>query len=664
MIPREEARLSADISRCRSAVINVLRRLAVAGLACLLAGPLAAEPAFPSDSSIVNVRDYGAKGDGKADDTQAIRAALEAARVDQGKAWWPSRMVYFPAGIYRVSDTIAKRDEQGRYLASMALFGESVDSVHIKLDDNAPGFGDPKQGKPVFYTSSMLLGGAPGAGGKDYLGKGEGNDAYGNYIDGMTIDVGRGNPGATAIDFLASNSGAIRHVRVVAAAGSGRIGISMDRKWPGPLLLMDVRVEGFAVGISVSQREYGVTFEDVSLSGQTDIALRNDGNSLAMRNIRIETAAVAIQNKAADGLIAIDRLAIALQAPTALWIDNRGYLTVKGVTVSASGERAKPLDRNMVTPGSTADGAYFGALRLADFDAGWRLPARSAPAPWAPAAARWANVGKYGAKPDSDEDAAPGIQAAMSSGAEAIYFPTGRYKLGKQIDVPAKVRRIAGMFAVMSGLGNRPETIGADSGMFRVEEAGEPLTIERLAFDNPNGSSRLAVDHDGPRTVVLRDIITSGVMTVKRGPAGGPLFLENTCCGPIRIAASKQGVWSRQFNTEGKGVRITNEGAPLSILGLKVEQNATVVENQAGAETDVIGGLLYLVRPPDTQRPAFTNAAGARLSATYAESAYLDAAVYNQHIAYVSKGQPAAVSAEALPSRGRARIVPGVSVGP
>ena len=40
-----------------------------------------------------------------------------------------------------------------------------------------------------------LKAGATGYLDTNYAGKGEGNDAYGNYVEDLTIDVGRGNPG-------------------------------------------------------------------------------------------------------------------------------------------------------------------------------------------------------------------------------------------------------------------------------------------------------------------------------------------------------------------------------------------------------------------------------------------------------------------------------------
>ncbi|APW37498.1 hypothetical protein RD110_10095 [Rhodoferax koreense] len=639
----------------------------VAALVLVCACPWLLGAVLPADSGAVNVRDHGAKGDGKADDTAAILAAIAAARTDQGKFFWPSRVVYFPAGTYRVTDSLMKRDENGRYLASMALVGESADTVRIRLDEATAGFTDAKAPKPVIYTTSMLLGGASGAGGKDYTGKGEGNDAYGNYVEDLTIDIGPGNPGAVGIDFLANNSGAIRHVRIMAAAGSGRTGISMERKWPGPLLLSDVKVQGFAVGISVSQREYGLTMEGVALSGQSEVALRNNGNALALRNVRIETGALALQNMGPDGLVVSDQLVVQLARNDATWVDNRGYLTMKGTRVTlVSGESVAEKAGGSLQ--SATDGAYFGNLRLAKFDAFWKLATPPTPAAWTPEAKRWASVERFGAKADSGEDATEAIRAAMQSGAEVVYLPSGRYVISDVIDVPAKVRRIVGMYSSVTVSRRRAPTLKGETGMFRVATAGSPLTIERIALDNIGMPSQLGIEHSGARSLVLQDVLAAGTGLVSRMPSGGPLFLENTCCGPM-VLAGRNGVWARQFNTEGQGVRIFNDGAPLSILGFKTEQNNTAIQNTAGANTEVIGGLLYMIHPPAVARPAFINASGARFYAVYVETVQREGASYRVHVSPSDDGTESAkqlssaVMAEDLPTRGRGRVVPGLEVG-
>jgi polygalacturonase len=48
---------------------------------------------------VVNVRDYGAKGDGSTDDTEAVQRAFSDLRVGD--------TLYFPAGTYLITSTLA-----------------------------------------------------------------------------------------------------------------------------------------------------------------------------------------------------------------------------------------------------------------------------------------------------------------------------------------------------------------------------------------------------------------------------------------------------------------------------------------------------------------------------------------------------------------------------
>ena len=56
-----------------------------------------------ANMKIVNVRDYGAAGDGITDDTAAIQAAIDAAKGTGQKV----TTVFIPAGNYRLTDEIS-----------------------------------------------------------------------------------------------------------------------------------------------------------------------------------------------------------------------------------------------------------------------------------------------------------------------------------------------------------------------------------------------------------------------------------------------------------------------------------------------------------------------------------------------------------------------------
>jgi hypothetical protein len=189
----------------------------------VIAGSLASEAKastiFPSDSGIINVRLLGALGNGVADDTNAILRAIAQVPPYDKQHPYATRIIYFPSGTYRVSDTILRRTPEGFFEPDLVLIGESRTDTIIKLSDNASGYDDKKRQKAVIYTSSGLkFTRDPSDGGRDYLNKGEGNEAFGNTIENLTVDVGFGNPGAIGIDFLANNAGAIRNVTIRAAS--------------------------------------------------------------------------------------------------------------------------------------------------------------------------------------------------------------------------------------------------------------------------------------------------------------------------------------------------------------------------------------------------------------------------------------------------------------
>jgi len=617
--------------------------LAISLASALFCGPACAAP-YPADSGALNVRDFGAKGNGHDDDTAALLAAIAAAGTDTGAFFWRTRIVYLPAGTYLVSRPLVKRYANSRFGSGMILVGESTSDTVIKLADHAAGFADPDAPRGVIMSTAKLLDGTPTSGGKDYTHKGEGNDAYENFVEDLTIDVGAGNPGAIGIDDLTNNIGAIRNVRVTAPSGSGAIGVSLQRKWPGPTLLQHLQVQGFDVGIAVANTEYGVTLDHVKLAGQR-IGLSNAGNSVAATDLTVNAEGTAIANTAPGGLVTLAHSLLQRGGEGADAFANRGVVVAQGVSLEG------------FTPPDGAATPLVGVLQGTHWQphqARLDLPLVDPPSERADPVDAWVNALKGMHASDQPQDITAALRRAMASGASTIYLPYGRYTISDGIAIPPTVRRIVGMNASITVRPERNPDFARDSGMFRVDQPGPPLRIERLAFDMTDLGDQLAVQVTARRDVMLRDIVTAGTSLLDRGVNGGRVFIEDVCCGAMKIAGSSP-VYAWQLDTEGDDTRIVNDGAPLTILGLKTEGDCTVLDNRNGARSVVLGGLVYIVRDADPAVPAFRNAR-ATLQATFAEESLRSASRYAIYLQDATAHHD--VRADGFPTRGYGRIVP------
>src|SRR6266511_2059935 len=82
-------------------------------------------------AEIKNVKDFGAVGDGRNDDTAAIQAAFDAAfgttaSPHGSSGQYSNRPVYFPAGRYRITSALLLRSVQGGL-----IFGAGIQDTTI-----------------------------------------------------------------------------------------------------------------------------------------------------------------------------------------------------------------------------------------------------------------------------------------------------------------------------------------------------------------------------------------------------------------------------------------------------------------------------------------------------------------------------------------------------
>ncbi|MET0310151.1 MAG: glycosyl hydrolase family 28-related protein [Sphingomonas sp.] len=136
--------------------------------------------AFPGVGAWTNVRDLGVKGDNSTDDTAAIQRAIDTHRV-----------LYFPSGFYRVTDTLKLR-------ADSVLIGLHPSLTQITLADDTPAFRGVGPAKALIESA-------------------KGGDAI---VSGIGLGTGGINPRATALLWRAGENSLVDDVKFQGGHGT------------------------------------------------------------------------------------------------------------------------------------------------------------------------------------------------------------------------------------------------------------------------------------------------------------------------------------------------------------------------------------------------------------------------------------------------------------
>jgi hypothetical protein len=176
----------------------------------------------------VTAAPFGADRSGRSDATKAIQAAVDFARDQQ-------MVLFFPAGTYRISDTIECRQKltvrgNGRLTAAANFPCVLVGSARpgqrsvLLLAPRSPGFTDPNKRKIAVHFTNCNYG----------YGKGDfqhgplhpqANINYNQVFADMDIVIGEGNAGAVAVRMQAAEGSTIQNVTIDATHGhTGMLG--------------------------------------------------------------------------------------------------------------------------------------------------------------------------------------------------------------------------------------------------------------------------------------------------------------------------------------------------------------------------------------------------------------------------------------------------------
>ncbi|MEX0325287.1 MAG: glycosyl hydrolase family 28-related protein, partial [Puniceicoccaceae bacterium] len=560
---------------------------------------------------------YSADPTGVVDATAAIQSAMN----DHDGDILTRTILYFPAGTYRLTDTLtldthdAVNGGSGR---GIIFRGEGRDLVTLKLDNSASGFGNPVSPKVlVDFNEANDIGGWN-------------NVAFMVHIRDLTIDVGSGNPGAIGLDFCASNTGGLMDVLVRSSDSgkTGKTGILLSTI-PGPQLFKRVEVDGFDWGLETEgQPHYSTTIEFLTLKNCLSGGILNRKHSLAIRGLVTDSlGGPALYNQHADGFVTLLEAELADGPASSPAIDNNGFVYLRHITSTGY---ARALDDATVGPVPGANlsewftGPGEGLFDTTPFTS-LHLPIEETPEPVPESPSSWVSVDSFGAATGDYSNDAPAIQAAINSmgpgqaneGKHTLYFPSvGRYDLDGGITIPAYVHRIVGTY---SGIFPRNAAINTVP-VFTIQGDGELLVIEEL-ISLPSGPLRSTpfIQNTSNRDLVLRDLTCfAGQTYVNTG--SGKLYLENVAGlssrywsnlpQPLPSAVPEfdlggQDCWARQLDMEQKDLNLLNDGGDVWILGIKNEEDGTLLKTINGGRTELLGGVVMPLDVDDLTSPGF-----------------------------------------------------------
>ena len=615
------------------------------------------ERTFPSDTGMINVKTkYGAKGDGVTDDTVAIQKAISQNIHSANGA-----ILYFPAGIYLVSGPLVYKDISQTWSSALTFQGENQENTIIRLTDNNP-----------LYQSSSNTEDVLDLGSQNTFGSGGGNDGFDNYLFDITVDVGKGNKGAVALDFMGNNYCGLRNVKLKSSDPShvGSIGLSMMRYAAGPCLMKNVVIDGFDYGIKAANTEYSATFEVLTLLNQGVYGIYNSGNVLSVRGLASTNYVPAIYNQSALGLITLLQASLNGGSSSISAIENSG--TIYARNVNTSGYLSALASNSKTIPGKTLTEYDSGPTQglFSNTASSMNLPIQETPQFEDSNLADWANVIAFGADSSGSSDSSAAIQAAIDSGATTVYFPTGKYLVNQTVFVRGNVRTISGFDSYITPPKTAFQSPTSPLPLFRIDAGAPDVTLSHVQLGNWGAYAYpgiIFVEQNSSRSVVLTDSAYLSIGTV--GGVGyqntalgtGSLFVEDVSAAPWNIMYA-QDAFARQINPEANGTKIVNNGGNLWILGLKTEAAGTNIETDNGGITELLGGLIYPAQTVPSNQSAFLINKG-RASLVYAVSNYSvpsssPYSIFQTQVTEIQKGITRTLPTLSLPSRGYGILMP------
>jgi hypothetical protein len=387
------------------------------------------------------------RGDGIADDSAAIQAAIDAAADRPGGG-----IVFLPAGRHRITRTL--------YLwPGVRLFGVGKTRPVFVLAPSTPGF-QRGVGSMIFFTGNRpgaMASPAPGASpsGKvavppptsvpfDPAIADANSGTFYSALANVDFEIGEGNPAATAVRAHTAQHSYLAHIDF-------RLGSALAGIYQVGNLGMDLRFHGGRYGILAEKTSpaWQYTLLDSSFEGQRDAAIREHETGLTLVNTLFRDVPVGIEidqgysdslwgkdvrfeNVGHSGVVisnedsAFTQIGFDNAVATGTPVFARFRDSGKTVAGPATRYRVREFTYGLTLPALGQMGSHATRFDAAPLAA---LPRRRAPAIRAfPAVGSWTSVRDLGAKGDNQTDDTAALQRAIDTH-RILYFPAGFYRV-------------------------------------------------------------------------------------------------------------------------------------------------------------------------------------------------------------------------------------------
>ncbi|MBO9707318.1 MAG: SMP-30/gluconolactonase/LRE family protein [Caulobacter sp.] len=524
----------------------------------------------PDDPRAITVK--GA-GDGRADDTDVIQKALDAARDPTGHG-----LVFLPSGRYRLSRTILVPP-------GVRLFGVGATRPVLLLGPDTPGFQKGVGAMIVFTGGDQYQVGdipvpVPNVVPPTDKVRDANSGTFYSAMANIDIEIGEGNPAAAGVRFRMAQHAFLSHMDF-------RLGSAFAGVYQAGNIMEDVHFQGGRYGIVTEKTSPAWQFSliDSSFDGQRDAAIREHEVDLTLVNVAIKNTPVGIDidrgysdslwgknvrfenvSKAGVVISAEDSVFTQVGFDNAVATNTPVFASFRdsGRTVAGKGRAYRV---GTFTYGLTLSGlGRMGEHKtVADVTPLKALPAAASPALRAlPPVADWINVKSLGVKGDSTSDDTAALQKAIDTH-KVLYLPIGFYKVTDTLKLrPDTV--LIGLHPAMTQLvipddNPRHAGVGPVAPVLETPKGGDNLLAGIGVFTgrvNPRASALL-----------WRSGAASQVTDVKIMGGGGTPTMDGKSLGALQARSGDpvaDGRWDAQYPsiwvTDGGGGTFANVWSP------------------------------------------------------------------------------------------------------